>query len=320
MGCKHKEQVIKYLNEENIDIDENIIEKHLEECEECSNLLNDKLSDKLFIPEEKPEDDNKLIQRIKNRRKGIKRITLFTIAGFILGLLSFFYTQDKFLITKILMAIPYKMSEGILSIIMPKGSINFDLIGKPAYVNYGYGVFPHFTFLAFIAERLNPAFIGAGIYGSLGYFSGDRRVFTFKKYLRYLIMGIVILVIWLGGLYGVYHYSTENIYNLEDIKEIQIVNKRDGAQDIFVKEEIDNRDYIAILNSIDHKKSVGKGKYETYDSNVFLVFDFGLGRTVTAKVDFSRDLILLDNNKAYRIRKDTFSRIERIVGGGEYEK
>ena len=111
VACDYRERVLKYLRENTEDPG---VERHLEECMECRALVEGYLEQEkeLDIPEAGYEGtDEELKERVVHFEKGTRRILVFTLVGFVLGWFSIAYFTDSFLVTKVILAIPYKASE-----------------------------------------------------------------------------------------------------------------------------------------------------------------------------------------------------------------
>lgn len=156
-------------------------------------------SEKIEIPEVVYQgDDKKLKERIHKFKTGSFRIALFTVVGLFMGFFSSTYTRDSFLPTKIIFSIPYKLTEAIYVSVLgtdgnPMGPIFL------AWTEF----FPHSGPATILAENVTTLLIGGAIYGSLAYFTGDKRVFTLQRFLKFAgcWCGIILLVI--GAAYGI---------------------------------------------------------------------------------------------------------------------
>ena len=105
MACTNKSKIKGFLEEKLPEQEMKTIEKHLENCRDCQKELDKLLNDNINLETEQLEvDDAVLISKIKARIKGVRRITLYGLLGFIIGVFSRFYTRDDFLLTKAVMA------------------------------------------------------------------------------------------------------------------------------------------------------------------------------------------------------------------------
>ena len=160
VACDYRERVLKYLRENTEDPG---VERHLEECMECRALVEGYLEKEkeLDIPEAGYEGtDEELKERVVHFEKGTRRILVFTLVGFVLGWFSIAYFTDSFLVTKVILAIPYKVSEML-----------HNLFHSHPYSYYGgNGMFTEFNeffpgrgLLTFLAERITPVLIGGAV-------------------------------------------------------------------------------------------------------------------------------------------------------------
>ena len=308
MACEMRDKVLKYLESGG---EEEELDNHISECEECGILLSEHLKDGIDLPQiARDVEDNKLIQRIIKRRKGLQRIVLFSIIGFILGFLSFYYTKDRFIVTKIIMAVPYKLSELIFSSLRPASNGYIAVIG-------GFGrtlrdsFFPQFTLLGLIAERFTPSIIGMGLYGSLGYFTGDKKVFTLEKYVRYLIKGLAAIVLWVFLIFGVYFFSLQGMYHLNNVEAVQVLkSETNGISSVYFDAENKPESFAAISYGLDRKvlKERGGVLYGGTGDRITVIFDMGLGRTVAGQVDAANNTVTLDNGDIYEVG-DSFTKV-----------
>lgn len=147
-------------------------------------------------------EDKVLKERVTKFKEGSFRIILFIIVGLIMGAYSHNYIADDFIVTKIILAIPYKICE----------TIYVFLIGTDAKeVLYLYGVqnglftefFPCSMLATFLAEKVTTILISGAIYGSLAYFTGDKRVFTLQRFLKFAACWCVVILLVIGASYGV---------------------------------------------------------------------------------------------------------------------
>ena len=197
VACDYRERVLRYLRENTEDPG---VERHLEECMECRALVEGYLEKEkeLDIPEAGYEGtDEELKERVVHFEKGTRRILVFTLVGFVLGWFSIAYFTDSFLVTKVILAIPYKACEML-----------HNLFHSHPYSYYGgNGMFTEFNeffpgrgLLTFLAERITPVLIGGAVYGSLAYFTGDSRIFTLRRYLKFAAIWAAVVLLWTGAL------------------------------------------------------------------------------------------------------------------------
>lgn len=172
--------------------------------------------EEIKLPEVSYEgSDSKLLELISKLKKGTFRIIVFTIVGMIMGWFSYMYYGDTFIVTKIILAIPYKINEAIYVSIIGTGNAAIQMLSLPM----GDTMFFSNSIIAtFLAERITPVLIGGAIYGCLGYFTGDKRVFTLERFVKFVCVHMVILVVFIGLVYGV---NAKAVYDNNHLKDVQ---------------------------------------------------------------------------------------------------
>lgn len=209
MDCGYKDRVLDYLKGKDESPE---IEKHIEECAECRAMVEGYLEreKELEIPPTAYEgEDKKLKEQVIHYERGTKRIVIFTIVGLIMGWFSISYYTDTFIVTKIILAIPYKVSE-----------IIYRTLHEVPYP-YSHAVFdaffPQNRMVTFLAERLTPILTGGAIYGSLAYFTGDARIFTLRRYLKFAAVWAAVILGYVGLMLGLNAYGIKLNDRLQDI-------------------------------------------------------------------------------------------------------
>lgn len=143
-------------------------------------------------------DDKKLKERIHKFKAGSFRIAVFTVMGLFMGFFSHTYPRDSFLPMKIIFAIPYKLSEAIYVSVL---GTDADIRG-PIFLAYTE-FFPHSGPATLLAETVTTILIGGAIYGSLAYFTGDKRVFTLQRFIKFAGCWCGIILLAIGLAYGI---------------------------------------------------------------------------------------------------------------------
>lgn len=157
--------------------------------------------DKILLPEIIYRgNDKKLKERVTKFKAGTFRIVIFTVVGLIMGLYSHNYVTDTFFPTKLITAIPYKISETIYVFL-----IGTDAPGRwnSQYCGWITEFFPHSMLATLIAETLTTVLIGGAIYGSLAYFTGDKRVFTLSRFIKFFSCWCAVILLCIGSAYAV---------------------------------------------------------------------------------------------------------------------
>ena len=160
----------------------------------------DAIQEQIMIPKVVYQgEDQKLKERIGKFKAGTFRIILFTIVGMVMGWFSMEYYADEFLLTKIILAIPYKISEAIYVTIIGTDAEN--ILRECSYVSTEF--FPLSPIATLLAERGTPVLIGGAIYGALAYFTGDKRVFTLNRFVKFFGIWCAVILLYIGAVYGV---------------------------------------------------------------------------------------------------------------------
>lgn len=159
------------------------------------------VQDKIEIPKLVYQGDDKVLkERVSKFKEGTFRIVVFTIVGLVMGAYSHNYVADDFVVTKVLTAIPYKISEIIYVFLLGTDAVEFMPGISFAWVNE---FFPHSELSTFLAETVTTILIGGAIYGALAYFTGDKRVFTLNRFLKFVGCWCAIILLVIGASYGI---------------------------------------------------------------------------------------------------------------------
>lgn len=161
-------------------------------------MFRDEEYDEIVIPKITYEGgDSKLLERVIKLKKGSIRIAVFILVGMIKGWFSYSYVTDTFIITKIILCIPYKISEAIYASIIGTDAMTCGL-------ELGLNIFfPQSAIATIMAERVTPVLIGAMLYGSMAYFTGDKRVFTLQRFVKFVSVQLIILALFVSSVYVV---------------------------------------------------------------------------------------------------------------------
>ena len=233
MKCEMKERVLEYLKDDRHDLE---IEEHLEHCEQCQALMEGYLAkeEAINLPEAECGDCN-LKEQVENYDRGTRRITVFTIAGLILGWFSYMYYRTDPVLLKIIIGIPYKISEMIHVTFHNHGYVYSMLSNHAPFDEF----FPQSYFASFFAEYGISALVGGAVYGSIGFFTGDKRIFTLAKYLKFAAVWAVVVSLAVGGTFLANHIAVEKNQKFEDINGFYLDYEFGGEG--FYKDDIEVR-------------------------------------------------------------------------------
>ena len=161
--------------------------------------MEEMIYDEIVIPKITcGKNDDVLLERVVKLKKGTLRIIVFMLVGMVMGWFSYSYVQDSFIITKVILCIPYKISEAIYTSIIGTDAFRTS-IEEICFNSY----FPQNFLATFLAERITPVLIGSMIYGSLAYFTGDKRVFTLQRFVKFAGVQILILGVYIAFVYAI---------------------------------------------------------------------------------------------------------------------
>lgn len=160
----------------------------------------DEVRDKIEIPEVVYQgDDRKLKERVSKFKAGTLRIAVFTVVGLFMGYYSRTYVTDTFFPTKLLTAIPYKIMEAVYGSILKTDA---RMLAGEGF-SFPDHFFPHSAIANLLAEPFTTMLIGAAIYGSLAYFTGDKRVFTMQRFLKFAGCWCALTLLVIGAAFGI---------------------------------------------------------------------------------------------------------------------
>lgn len=241
-------------------------------------------------------DDKKLKERVSRFKEGSLRIIIFTIVGFIMGAYSHNYTTVGFFPVKLVLAIPYKISEAIYVSVIGTDAAG---PGNAWLSNYLFFTefFPHSPVATFLAEVVTTVLTGGAIYGSLAYFTGDKRVFTMQRFLKFGAAWGVILLVSIGAAYLVNAkavYDNENLrgdpqFMLHDSKGRGYGITEDAAQlaTEYFRSELEERNII-----------------RDPEEELILEILFNNLRLCVCRVNYKEQYLVTEQGKTYHISAD----------------
>ncbi|WP_027399143.1 hypothetical protein [Anaerovorax odorimutans] len=230
MKCEMRERVLEYLKGGSNDSE---IEKHLEHCEQCQALMEGYLTKEaeIKLPEAKCINGN-LKEQVEHYDKGTKRIIVFTIVGLIMGWFSYKYYTTDLLPLKIIIGIPYKINEMIHQTLHHHNSIYMANANVASITKVLDEFFPQAYFVSFIAEFGIASLIGGAIYGSIGFFTGDKRIFTLTRYLKFTAVWVCIISLAFAGTFIANKIAVDKNQTFEDLSGFYI-NYESGGTGVY---------------------------------------------------------------------------------------
>ena len=195
-------------------------------------VSDESVYDEIVIPKiTYGDNDSKLLERVIKLKKGSIRIAVFMLVGLIMGWFSYTYVQDTFIITKVILCVPYKISEAIYTSIIGTNAIYNDTFLSFRFLNE---YFPQSVIATFLAERITPVLIGMIGYGCLAYFSGDKRVFTLQRFVKFVSVQICILCLFIAAVYGVNAKAVSDNNQFKDVESFYL-NSEQCAEIVYGK-------------------------------------------------------------------------------------
>lgn len=235
MACEEKEKVMAFLKGKLSEEELPEIERHIEACPICQGMVDGYMEkeQEILIPRQEYQGrEDKLKEQASHYEKGTRRILIFTVVGMIMGWFSRIYVMQEFFPIKLILSIPYKASE-ILYRTISGANI------APGGEFYTYwnmtmpnmqSLFPLDILTGMLAEYITPALIGGAIYGSLAYFTGDKRVFTLARYVRYAAAWIGVIGIYVGGMFALNSYRAKEADSLTRVSEFWLETESSGKR------------------------------------------------------------------------------------------
>lgn len=318
MSCPYSKKIKEYLDENLSSNEMTDMEKHIEICQECQKCLENLLEKPLKLDEEPMEiDDEVLVGKIKAHKKGVRRIRIYSVFGFLLGIFSLKYTSDNFILTKAIMALPYKLADFMLGIFFSRNKLNLFQQEKWHMIPRGMGYFPYNPILNFLTELITPALVAMFLAMILAYLTSDKRVFQRKKIIRFIASATIVFIIWLGMVYSIYNNSLNRIRDLRDIKSITIYEQTENSSSWLIRIDEDNMNeerYNSILSGVADGR-----KAENYTSineteGLRLNISFKGGAFSIAHLDMDRGIMLMQDHIYYQLSDDVISNLLELRG------
>lgn len=168
--------------------------------------------------------DEVLKEQVVHYEKGTRRILLFTVLGLLLGWFSYRYYGEEFFPLKVILAVPYKLSEYLHEALHGEHDLyaGLGIFGRDAF-------FPQAPAVSCLAEYGTSALFGGALYGSLAYFTGDKRVFTLSGYVRFGCVWAAVIGIFTGALFGANAWQVEQNNRLEGLSGMFVIRESTGT-------------------------------------------------------------------------------------------
>lgn len=257
--------------------------------------MEEKLSE-ISIPKVDCEvNDKKLLVRINKFKAGTMRIIVFTLAGMIIGWFGYTYRTDSFILTKVIFAIPYKISEVIYTKIIGTG---FTVSTNPLF-GIETEFFRQSVLATFLAEHITPVAIGGAIFGCLSYFTGDKRVFTLGRFVKFVSVWIGIIILYIGCVYGINAKAEYDNNHLHNAAHFYLASS-DRGESIFDKERSDKL-LKAFENGLRGDNTINREKENEIPIEIY--FSRGM-RNMIALVNCDENYLVTQNGLLYHVSKE----------------
>lgn len=308
MRCKYSKDIFSLLNGEN---ENDELMEHIERCPECRGILEHYLQESQDALKEGEGivfdcESSDFKKHIYKFNRGLSRIVVFTLIGLILGWLSNRYRVDTCIVTKILEGILYKISD-----------TTYRCLYEPTHLYQGEIYFPQAGAVAFLAERITPVLIGGAVYGSIGYFTGSRRIFTWKKYLYFISMWVGIIVLWIGSMFVANEWSLKKNDQLQNVNGFEIfVNHEWGyyaREDTAIYECNNSAIYKLLreaLGDTEDLEIMNKKTVIASEDEAKVIIYMGVKRKNTTKVNWKEKYMVLESGKVVKIPDEFAQYIE----------
>ena len=239
-------------------------------------------------------DDKKLKERVRKFKAGTFRIVLFTIVGFIMGHYSHTYVGENFLPMKAVLAIPYKLNEALYVSILGTDAM---VRGTEEYCMFGFFTefFPHSYLATFLAETVTTVLIGGAVYGTLAYFTGDRKVFTMQRFLKFAGCWCVAILMCVVMVYG---FNIKAVADNEALigKPVIRLYDREGKSD-----SAENAVVESLLEECVYSGLEREDLQRDYEREVYIRITFSSFRTTVCRINFEEGYLVAEKGTTYRI-------------------
>ncbi len=272
--------------------------------------------DKIAIPDVVYEgDDKRLKERVFKFRQGSLRIAIFTVMGFIMGGLSHHYTSITFFPVKLLIAVPYKISEAIyVFMIGTDGAGARNVFPHLSRWYLGFTeFFPHSRIATFLAENFTAFLIGGALYGALAYFTGDKRVFTLQRFLEFATVWCGMILIAVGSAYLVNARAVYDNENLRGDVSYMFLYTSDGSGGGISGEETRTLMQEYLHSGLEPGEAV-----RDYDGEkVVLVIEYDNVREHSYRINYEAQYLATEQGKVYHISERFAQLIRRMDQEGD---
>lgn len=248
------------------------------------------------------------MQQIISGKKGSNRIIIFSMAGLLIGLFSHFYEKDTFIITKVILGLPYKISEAIYQFMIGTDAAD----AEETLANLNTDFFPHSLIATGMAEWVTPMLIGVLLVGSFAYFTGDKKIFTLQRYTRFLFGNIIVIAMFICLAYGV---NKKAVY---DCGEMKGVNTFVFQSSRMISEEFSGKQAKLLKESFEKGMKKDQSIERNYEEEIQIGLIMGnKTRFTDAYVNPEKGYIAVNENTMYHVDKKFTNYVKQYKISGD---
>ncbi len=258
---------------------------------------------KIDIPEVVYQgDDKRLKERVSRFKEGGFRIVVFTIVGFIMGAYSRTYTGIGFFPVKLILAVPYKISEAIYVSVIGTDAAQLRIIpfGSMGWHWFFTEFFPHSIVATFLAEVVTTVLVSGAIYGALAYFTGDKRVFTLQRFLKFGAVWCAVILVSIGAAYLVNAKAIRDNENLRGAPRFQVLDSRGNGQGAWGQ----------LVTEYFYSELEERNIERNYEGELPLEILFDNSRICMCRVNYEKQYLATEQGRTYHISAE-FAQIIR---------
>lgn len=263
-------------------------------------------------------EEKQLKKRVIHFQKGIRRIFVFTIVGFIMGWFSYLYVTMKVFPLKAIVAVPYKLNEMLHNVIhgSHQMQMTFDTF------------FPNAPNVSVFSEILLPVLFGGAVYGSLAYFTGDRKVFTYKRFAKFFAVWVCVLVAGVGGSFLANFAVTQENESLKDVTGFIVHSDMNGSSFMIgnnaeknVNQAIGNHLEKAFYMDGEQLQEISNEVREESGEQLLCLW-FGKNQYgyMECQVNVEKKYVVTDQGKVYQITEDFAKMLEKFDREKGYDR
>jgi len=308
MNCEYYDKVLSYLNSHGSDDPE--LEAHIAGCSQCSAMVNGYLEaeQNMKLPRTVYQGSpDALKQQVEKFDNGISRIIIFTLVGLILGWFSYNYRSIGFWLLKAVIAAPYKLSLWIHTLLHHHSDMEIRY-GSLYFQNTDF--FHGSTIATMIAERIVAVLFGGAIYGALAYCTGDKRIFTLTRLMKFLACWAAVIALTIGLSFGVYAYQIHQMETLKNVEEIWIPPQTESSSTVWASGR-DSDVYNIFYSGLEQDSSIMRNR----DKEIPIIFTWrNQKETMVVLINCEKHYLITSQGTSWRISPE----FANLIAGRTY--